>query len=84
MNLTLDHERLARPEMPLGKLVAGMALFMITAAASVLYVWGNIDDLLAGKFMLVPTLLAVVLIGAFFGLLALWGRFLKSHTRAGG
>ncbi len=83
MNQTLNRKPINPSELSLGRLLATIALFMITASGAVLVVWGNIDDLLAGKFALVPTLVAVALVAAFLGLLVFWGRFLQRHTRIG-
>jgi hypothetical protein len=70
-------------EAPIGALLAAIAVFIIAGGAAALYIWWDLDDLLAGRFLLVPTLLAFVLIGAFVGLLALWGRFLRRYTHTG-
>jgi hypothetical protein len=78
-----ERETVAEAEAPVGKLVLAIALFLITGGAAALYIWWDLDDLLAGKFLLVPTLIALVLIGVFIGLLALWGKFLKSLSHIG-
>jgi hypothetical protein len=78
-----EHETASETEAPIGALVVAIALFIITGGAAALYIWWDVDDLLAGRFMLVPTLIGLVLIGVFIGLLALWGKFLKSHTDLG-
>jgi hypothetical protein len=78
-----EQETASEAEAPIGALVVAIALFVITGGAAALYIWWDLDDLLAGKFLPVPTLLALVLIGVFLGLLALWGKFLKSHTHIG-
>ncbi len=83
MNQPLSNKPIAQAEAPVGKLLAAIALFMITGGGAALYIWWALDDLLAGRFVLGPALIALVLIGAFFALLALWGRFLKSHTHLG-
>lgn len=78
-----ERETAAEAEAPIGKLMAAIAGFIAVGGAAALYIWWDLDDLLAGNFMLVPTLIALALIGVFLGLLAVWGRFLKSHTRTG-
>jgi hypothetical protein len=78
-----EQEIVSESEAPVGKLLLAVALFVITGGGAALYIWWDIDDLLAGKFMPVRTLVALVLIGVFLGLLALWGRFLKSYTDFG-
>jgi hypothetical protein len=83
VNQTVDPQPIVEGEAPLGKLIVAMIAFIVTAGGAALYVWWDLDDLLAGRFMLVPTLIAVALIGAFFALLALWGKFLTSQTRGG-
>jgi hypothetical protein len=79
----LEQETVSEAEAPTGALVVAIVLFMITGGAAALYIWWDLDDLLAGRFMPLPTLIALVLIGVFLGLLALWARFLKSHTDIG-
>lgn len=76
-----EQQILAEGEAPIGKLFAAIAAFIVGGGAAALYIWWDLDDLLAGRFMLVPTLIALALIGVFLGLLGLWGKFLKSHTR---
>jgi hypothetical protein len=83
VNQPLEQETMSEAEAPIGKLIVAIAFFMIAGGAAALYIWWDVDNLLAGKFLLVPTLIALALIGAFLGLLALWGKFLKSHTHAG-
>jgi hypothetical protein len=68
-------------EAQIGKLIVAMVSFIVTAGGAALYVWWDLDDLLAGRFILVPTLIAAALIGAFFALVALWGKFLNSQIR---
>jgi hypothetical protein len=78
-----EQETASETEAPVGRLLVAILLFVISGGAAALYIWWDLDDLLAGKFLPVPTLIALVLIGVFFGLLALWGKFLKSHTDLG-
>ena len=83
MDQSPEQETASEAEAPIGRLVLAIALFVITGGAAALYIWWDLDDLLAGKFMPVPTLIALVLIGVFVGLLALWAKFLKSHSHIG-
>jgi hypothetical protein len=79
----LEQKTVSTSEAPIGKLMAAIVAFIIVGGAAALYIWWDIDDLLAGKFNLVPTLIALALIGVFVGMLALWGKFLSSHTDLG-
>ena len=81
MNQTANPRPIVEGEAQIGKLIVAMVSFIVTAGGAALYVWWDLDDLLAGRFILVPTLLAVVLSGAFVALVVLWGKFLNSQIR---
>lgn len=68
-------------DVPTGRLVAVAFLFIAAASGAVLLVWGELDNLLAGRFTLASTLIGLAVGAVFLALLVLWGRFLKSDRR---
>jgi CDP-diglyceride synthetase len=62
------------------KLFAAIVVLLALAGPTVFYVWGTLDQTLAGHPRLVPSLVSILLILLFLSLAAFLGRIIKRHA----
>lgn len=69
---------MAKGEIPTGRLVLAMALFLLVGAPIVLYDWYTIDEVFAGIVRPVPILIAAALGCVFLIFAAILGRYIRN------
>ncbi len=69
---------MAREEVPIGRLAAAMAAFLIIGAPIVLYDWWTLDQVLAGIFHPIPMVVASALACIFLIGATILGRYIRT------